>query len=64
MDLVLFLIVVITLLVAFSPIYNKCKKQIEFQNLINKIPGPKAYPIFGTTLAYITAKREGNNFLA
>lgn len=61
MDLILFSIVIVTLFLACLPFFKNYKKQLDFRNLLNKIPGPKAYPLFGTTLAYIMTKREGTN---
>ncbi|CRK87592.1 CLUMA_CG001389, isoform A [Clunio marinus] len=58
MDLILLLIFAGTLFVTFLPFFKKLKKQYEFQQVINKLPGPKSYPFLGTTLPYITKPRE------
>lgn len=59
MDLILLAILFVTVLGALWPFLKKYKTRIEFQNLLNKIPGPTAFPLFGTTLAYIMTPREG-----
>lgn len=60
MDLILFSIFVATLLAALLPLFKRYKKYLTLQAIVNKIPGPPAYPIVGTSLAYIMTPREGH----
>lgn len=59
MDFILLSIFIVTALAVFWPFIKKIKKQIEFQNILNKVPGPKSFPLFGTTLPFIMTPREG-----
>lgn len=59
MDSILLLIFLVTLLVACFPYLRNLKNSRDFRKIFNKIPGPPAYPIFGTILPYIRSKREG-----
>jgi hypothetical protein len=59
MDLILFVIFLLTLGTALVPFFRKFKSGYEFRRVFNKIPGPPVYPIVGTILPYIRRKREG-----
>ena len=59
MDQILVLIFLVTVLIALLPFFKKALKKREFLKTIEKIPGPKAYPLLGTTLPYIMKPREG-----
>lgn len=60
MDPILFSIFFATLLAALLPLFKRYKKYSALQAIVNKIPGPKAYPVVGTSLPYIMTPREGH----
>lgn len=53
-------IVGIILFLIFSQLLQWAFKRAQFISLIDKIPGPKAYPLIGTTWMFFGAAREGN----
>lgn len=59
MSIVLSIISVMIFLLTFIPILKWYRKRSKFIALIEKIPGPKAYPIIGTTYFDFFTPREG-----
>lgn len=59
MDLVLLAIFVASILALLLPFLKRIKKQLKFNKLLNAIPGPRAYPLVGSTLPFLMASREG-----
>lgn len=53
-------IIGIILFLIFSQLLQWAFKRAVFISLIDKIPGPKSYPLIGTTWMFFGAKREGN----
>lgn len=53
------LLIAIATLVILGPLARLIYKRYKFVSVINKIPGPKAYPIVGTSWQFIGLKREG-----
>lgn len=59
MDIILLTIFVATCLAILLPFFKRIRKQLKFNKLLNAIPGPRAYPLVGSTLPFLMASREG-----
>lgn len=53
-------IIGIILFLIFSQLLQWAFKRAQLISLIDKIPGPRSYPLIGTTWMFFRAKREGN----
>lgn len=52
-------IIVLLYLYVIAPLFQWYKKRAKFIEIIEKIPGPKAYPIIGTTYLDFFTPRGG-----
>lgn len=53
------LVQIALVVIALVPLAKWIKKRLNLHDVINKIPGPKAYPIIGTMYTFVGKKSEG-----
>lgn len=58
-----FILIVAITAVALIKIFQELNKFYKFVLLVNKIPGPKAYPLIGNSFTFLRVTREGKGYL-